>query len=151
MSIKLVRCETNTDVEHFLSGGITGGVQIVGSRPVVGLHGLTLEFTNPVGTVSFSDPTGAGLYPKDIKTQIEADVAALKADFRNNRLQLIVAALTSAVKLKPIGTANAIFGFSRSTDTNGTIYNGPAGAAPKFLQLEANPTCDGWTVVLELP
>lgn len=151
MSIRIIRCETNDDVEHLLNGGITGGREIVGREPVLGLHGLKLEFTNPAGDVTFSDPTGAGLFPKDIKAQIEAAQATLKVTFRNNRILLVMAALTSAVKLNKTGTANAIFGFSNNSDTFGRIYGGPVGAAPKFLTLEANHSGGGWAVVVELP
>jgi len=151
MPIRVHRYENAIDVEHFLNGGITGGREIVSSAPVLGLHGKTLVFNAPAGTVTFSDPAGVGLSAAQIKSKIEGTIATLKVTWVHRRIRIILAAMTSKVDLDATGTANEIFGFSSTSDTAGTVYAGPSGSAPKIIATEANPNADGWAIFVELP
>lgn len=151
MSLHFFRFENSADVEHFLNGGITGGKEVVRGGNVLGLDGLTLVFNAPAGTVTFSDPSGAGLSPQEIKTEVETTIATLKVTFKDGRIRFIHAALSSAVNLDLTGTANTLFGFSDATDTAGTRFNPFDGVAPRVLATEANPNADGWAILVELP
>lgn len=66
---------SHIDMERHLRGGIKAGVRPKTVRGrVYGLDGLTLEFTAPAKTVTFSDPTGEGLSLLDIVNQILTDI-----------------------------------------------------------------------------
>ena len=151
MSLHVKRFENSIDVEHFLNGGITGGKEVVRGGNIMGLNGLTLVFNAPSGTVTFVDATGEGLSPQQVKTQVETDISTLKVSFRDYKMRVIVAALTSAVNLDITGSANSLFGFSNATDTVGTLYAPYDGTPPRVLATEANPNSDGWAILVELP
>jgi hypothetical protein len=90
---------------------------------IMGLHGLTLK-VNPAGTlrtVTFSDPTGAGLTTKEVIAQIEAvnaDMVGIAA-FRNYRAgQTFHLTFHSAGDvIDKTGTANPVLGFPSAADT----------------------------------
>ncbi len=151
MSIRVYRFETSTDAEHFLNGGISGGAEIVHAGRVLGLHNKTLIFTSPAGTVTFSDPTGAGLSAGDIKSQIEAALATLKVTYHGYKIRIIRATPTAPVVLSNTGTANPIFGFGSAVAATGVVFNPIGGAAPAIMTTEANPNSDGWAIWVVLP
>lgn len=138
----------------FLQGGIEVGSQLnLVNGKVHGLHGLTLVFTTPAGTVTFADADGLGLSLLDIITQINDDVATLKArsinDGGQQRLVIIEVSPTGGVVLDgATSTANQVFGFSESTVT-GTFYNPPDGVAPRLIATESSPGNDSTVVIVE--
>jgi hypothetical protein len=67
------RFGTPLHMDVYLKGGVFGSLKLKPKH--LGLHGKTLVFTSPAAaTVTFDDPTGAGLSPKDILDQIGAEV-----------------------------------------------------------------------------
>lgn len=148
MALKILRFDDTNTAQHALNGGISGGAQITGGR-IMGLHGKTLIFNTPAGTVTFSDPTGAGLSPDDIQTQIQAVHAGLVAQFYRGYLRIIEATPTSGVVLDTDGTANVVFGFGNKVDTTGIVYAPYDGAAPRLLEFRGSPRMDGFIAVVE--
>ncbi len=95
---------------------------------VFGLDGLTLVFTAPAATVTFSDPTDAGLSLLDIATQILADIdtPAVTTEGTVDLLSVFPAFLTDDIVL-------AISGGGDVTITLAT----PADAAALLAQINA--------------
>lgn len=154
--LKLHRVGSQAQVNILLQGGIMGGVQL---RPqpsqnktvIFGLHGLTLVFTTPIGTVTFSDPTGAGLTLEDILLQIRTTIATLQPTFVDQRLVVLEATPTNGVALNgAISTAAALFGFP-PVSVAGTKYAPEDGTAPRFLWFESNAQMDSLYVITEEP
>jgi hypothetical protein len=92
---------------------------------VLGLHGKTL-IINDGGAdrvVTFSDPTGVGLTPNQIRQQIYDTHSGLQGavELRNYRVAVPptpqIAIVTVAYYVKATGTANALLGFSTTSDT----------------------------------
>ena len=146
------------EVNTFLRGGIKGGAQLalqpsgpVGAQTlaVFGLHGKTLVFNAPSGTITFADATGIGLTLVDIAAQIKAGLAALAIRFDNRHLMLEYATPGTAVNLDLTGTANPIFGFDTAADTAGVVYAPYTGTAPRLLSLQPWGQMDGVVVVTE--
>jgi len=131
-----VRQIHHSKLEHFLKGGITGGVAVTNPVARFFVHGLTLVFNNPVGLVGFVAAGGPSdfLTPKEVKTQIEAAVA-VTVTFHQGRLCLIESGPLGGVDLSAAGTANQILGFGTTTDTVGTFYNPPGGGAPELVAI----------------
>jgi len=77
MPLKVRNFSTLSELELHLRGGVKTGVQpkTVGGS-VLGLHGLTLIFAVPSATVTFDDPTGAGLSLSQVISQISAGLGA---------------------------------------------------------------------------
>lgn len=149
MSLTFKQFGSIEEMELFLRGGISGGKQIASSSGVVlGLHGKTLIFAAPVGTVTFSDPSGDGLTLSEIAQQIAA-VVTVASQFRGGSLSLVQPTPTTGVSLSKSGTANKFFGFSGATDSVGTVVNGPSGAVPRLLQTLPKAQNDGFYAVLE--
>jgi hypothetical protein len=118
---------------------------------VLGLHNLTLIINTT--TVTFSDAGGQGIKLYDgptgdsIKKEIEDTVAGVTASFRDGRLALEHA---SGVTVDKDGTANAIFGFGKSADNVGTVYNFPSGAAPRVVSIGSSPRMDNYFAHVEV-
>lgn len=150
MAIKVFEFGAAKEMEFFLQGGITGGKIIVtGAGRLYGLHGLTLIFTAPAGTVTFSD-AGSGLTYQDIALQIRTELTSLLAFYRNGQLHLVEAAPTTGVKLSKDGTANTVFGFSNGKAHEGIAFNPPDGGAPRFLETRSKAPSDGYYATVEL-
>jgi hypothetical protein len=146
--LKILRFGDTDAAEHTLNGGIVSGKQMSGK--LLGLHGLTLIFGTPAGTVTFNDPTGEGLSVGDIKDQIVAVHATLTVQFYEGSLRIRDTDVSSAVVLDKDGTANAYFGFSKAKDISGTVYNPPDGAAPRLIDFSSSPRMDGFVAVVEV-
>lgn len=149
---------TLEEVNTFLRGGIKGGAQLslqpagpVGAQTlaVLGLHGKTLVFNAPAGTVTFADATGAGLTLDAIAAQIKAALATLAVRFDNRHLVLEYATPGTAVNLDLTGTANAAFGFDTAADTVGKVFAPYTGAAPRLISLQPWGQMDGAVAVTE--
>jgi hypothetical protein len=134
-------------VNTFLRGGIKGGAEL--SPTVFGLHGKTLVFNAPSGTVTFADATGAGLTLDAIATQIKAAIATLAVRFDSRHVVLEYATPGTAVNLDNTGTANAAFGFDTAADTVGKVFAPYTGSAPRLLSLQPWGQMDGVVTVTE--
>ncbi len=76
------------------------------------VDGLTLEFTSPAATVTFSADLDYKEIVDEINTQAGAEIAHLVRGGSNGELTLSLWDDTTPVVLKESGTANAYFGFS---------------------------------------
>jgi len=139
------------DMQLFLQGGIRGGKKVVQlDGKVFGLHGKTLVFNTPTGTVTFADATNAGLTYKQIVDEIAADVTTVVGRFDGDgRLTILDADLSGPIDLDVTGTANKALGFSTVNDTVGTLYAAPDGSAPRLVTMGGNSQGDGYHVVTE--
>jgi hypothetical protein len=137
------------DLNVFLHGGIISGPRFILST-LYGLHNKTLVFNMPAATtVTFVDPTDAGLTLANIVTQIKAGAAALTPRYSERRLVLEYATPGTAVDLDKTGTANEALGFSADEDTAGTFYNAWDGAAPRLLDFAPWGQMDSVAVITE--
>lgn len=128
------------EINHFLSGGIRGTTGLFLPRPggpsgVSGLTGRKLTFTNPAGTVTFTDGVGGNyLLFKEVKAQIEAAIPDLLVRQTAGALAFIEKTPTTGVVLKGDGTAdtsaNTLLGFDGENTTTGRVYGSPYGDAP---------------------
>ena len=128
----------HSDLEHFLLGGIMGAVVVKNSPGISGLVGKTLNFTAPVGVVTFVAPDPLPVFDdvnESLKLRIETDVAALRVTFPGGRLAINLAVPGTGVALANTGTANPLLGFSTATATAGTYYNPPGGGAPELVSV----------------
>lgn len=149
---------TLEEVNTFLRGGIKGGAPLtlqpsgpVGAQTlaVFGLHGKTLVFNAPAGTVTFADATSSGLTLDAIALQIKTAIAALAVRFDSRRVVLEYATPGTAVNLDNTGTANALFGFDTAADTVGKVFAPYTGSAPRLLSLQPWGQMDGVVAVTE--
>jgi len=139
------------ELEIFLQGAIMAGVQIP-ALGLFGLNGKTLIFSSPgAATVTFVTTPAGSQIPlefKDIKSQIETAVPAVKALMYDRRLVLIEAAVGSGVTITKLGTSNSILGFdSAVADTIGKVIKPGPAVKPYFLQML--PTDDGFVLLTE--
>jgi hypothetical protein len=150
MALKIYEFDTVKEMEFFLRGGITGGKVAHKNGRIHGLHGRTLVLTAPAATVTFADPTGAGLTLAEVATQIHAVAAAVSVNWLSGALGLVMTTPTAAVVLSASGTANTIFGFSNSTSNTGRYFNGPAGTTPRLVETNNKSRLDGYYAVVEV-
>ena len=152
--LKILQLGALQEAEHIINGGIIGGrdVVVIEGR-IHGLHGKTLDFAIPSGTVTFSDAPGAGLTYAQIAAAIKAVHAGLVPKFVKKYLWIIEAAPTNGVELDDTGTANPVFGFPTSVagSTVGTVYDVPGGTPPRLISnnFRAKGTADGYFVIVE--
>lgn len=129
MGIKVYKLNEIFEVEHFLNGGLTG-IDI--SKGVQGLAGLTITFTNP----SFSWTFTPGADPEflrylEIKAQLEAASASLKVKQFGGKIAFIEATPSTGVVLSGTQqTAKALLGFDYNTVSIGKVYGSPYDAIP---------------------
>lgn len=147
MALKILRFASTNEAEFTLNGGIASGASIGGR--IMGLHGKTLIFIEPAGTVTFSDATGVGLSPSEVQTQVQAVHAGLKVQFVDRYMRIIEDVPATGVCLDKDGTANSIFGFSTSADTIGVRYGSLSGGPPLLVSLQETATRDGYLAVVE--
>lgn len=146
-----------TDLDSFnlfLRGGISVAAQLnlVKGR-VFGLHGLTLVFSTPSATVTFSDASNEGLTLGEIAAAITTGVAALSgkvtAEGNGFRLTVVENTPTNGVALNgTTSTAGSVFGFSAQTYT-GTVYAAPDGTAPRFIATEGSPGAESFIALVD--
>lgn len=141
MALSLKKMGGLEDVNVFMRGGHVGGKDL--RRGVFGLHGKTLIFTTPAGTVTFATPN-ASLQEALTATQIVAQINAVHAGMaktdQKGRLVL--------EKDPPVGiaatalsTALPLLGFGDSA-LAGTVYN-PPGTPPSVESITPAHTTDG--------
>jgi len=150
--LKILQFGNLRRVGFVLNGGIAGGKRVINSGgKVLGLNGKTLIFTTPAGTVTFSDTGGTGLSMADIIAEIvgTGGLSGLKPGFSDGYLNVIETTPTNGVVLAGTGTANAAFGFGKSTVT-GLVYDPPGGSAPRMVGgIQVRAQLDGYYVLVE--
>lgn len=125
----------NDRINHFLRGGVVGGKDL--SDGVYGLDGLTLVFTSPAATVTFSTP-GSSSQEKLTLPEIISQIATvlgggfLVSQLRG-RLAIVEAAPSAGVALGTTGTGHQLLGFPNDTAVVGTVYGPPNEASPPLL------------------
>ncbi len=129
-----------TELELFLQGAVIG--KQVGEY-IPNIVGKTLVFTQPTNT-TFTFVAGTdvvktdskGLSRKEVKAQLEAGVAGLTVKFLEGRLVLIQTSPTAGQGVNINGgSARDEIGLAENATTTGTVYNDPAGAAPKVVTI----------------
>lgn len=134
MALKIRKFRNIEEANLVLNGAVYGGRVDSGVDQLVG---KTITFTAPAGTKTF---TQGGQYAgrlsfAEIKSQLEGAIANLRV---HNIGGFIVFAHTSgtAVSLGAVNeTGRAPLGLPNNKAVSGTVYAGPAGAAPKVSQV----------------
>ena len=135
-----------------LRGGIAAGSQV--KSPIYGLHSLKLVFTAPAVTVTFSDPSGAGLTYQQVVAQIKAAIATMAPRFSDGRL-LLEMTTPSAIVLntqQAQSTAAITFGIATTAGAStlsGTLYAPPDGVAPRLVNISPSSQMDSIILVTE--
>jgi hypothetical protein len=119
MAYTFIQFDNGQELVDYLNGVVVG-IALPSAQRVTGLHGLTLIINDGTAdrTVTFSDPSGVGLLPKQISDQIHAAHVNLAngVTLRNYGHaappRVKVAVTTATYIVKNTGTANAILGFS---------------------------------------
>lgn len=140
------------EMEYFLNGGILSG-----KNPAAGYSGIvgkTLVFSQPSATTVTFTTTNSQVDPSaltfaEVRTQIQAALAAVKVKQKDGKLLLIEASPSNGVTVTSAGTANAILGFDKGNSTVGRVYKYPDGvtaaATPHWVQAYA---VDGYHVLV---
>lgn len=119
-----------------IQGGVTGGV--VTSQPFENLVGLTLTFSSPVGSCTFTQPAGTQcgqLRFSDVKAQIEAAVADVRVCTIENKFALTRKTSGQNISMAALDEpARKILGFASHEAIAGQFLNGPSGPNPKYLE-----------------
>lgn len=140
---------TVTELDVFLNGGIITGNRLaqtaVEQGKVQGLHNKTLIVD--AATITFSDPTEAGLTLLQIATQVRTALSGYIVRWLDGRL--IIVNPSAALTLGGAGTANAIFGMP-AANVVGVKFAGPEGTAPRWITINAGPRMDCYFVVTEI-
>jgi len=151
-------------MQDLINGAIFGGRKAVGTTgKVLGLHGKTLVFNdplipaNPLGTVTFDNPGGAGLTPEEINDQIHDvgnpgpfPLAIYMVTFADRTARLIEITPTNGILLKGTSTASPVFGFGKE-DVATVIYNPFDGVAPRVIGVQPTVEMDSYYATVELP
>lgn len=130
------------EMEAFANGGIQGGL----GREKFDLDGLTLTFSTPNDSVTFS---GNGLSILDVNTQLGAAINTLKAIVLCDHLWIIEKTPTNGVILSAANeAARTVLGFSKAVGYTGLVLDDPAGTAPKRVRWGKAPS-GLWELVWE--
>lgn len=147
--LNIRRLKSPFDASLFLQGALRFPKQYRGDEVIMGLHGLTLVFSAPAGTVTFADASGAGLGLRAIMAKIKADVANLNCHLKDGVLFVVHATFATGVTLDgTTSTARDIFGFKNASIPN-TKYNPPDGTAPRMVSFSDTGQVDGFILVTE--
>ncbi len=143
---------TLDDVNNILRGGVRLPLPMRGDARIYGLHGLTLVFTTPAGTVTFSDASNAGLSAKQIAAEIKGDNSAVSVKIVDQVLYIEDADVSGPVVInKETSTAGPLLGFKN--DVGGTItgkvYDAPGGTPPCLVSLSETGQMDGLILITE--
>jgi hypothetical protein len=137
MPFKLYEFRSPMDAQHFLNGAVIGGV--VPGEGLYNLVGLTMNFTTPVGAVTFTTGSGADPYKlqfNDIKSQMEAAIANLTVvRMYDGRIVFLRTGLSAAVVIPTTSqAAKPILGLPISGVVSGKlVVHDPTGSATPRL------------------
>lgn len=134
-SLKQLKFDSIDEANLVLNGGIVGGPVLKNTTVIAGLVGLTITFSSPVGSCTFTQPTsqpGGLMSFLDVKTQLETAISGLKIVLLNNnsigfRSGTAGTAVTMGSSSEP---AKAILGFKDATSIAGTAYAKSGGTPP---------------------
>jgi len=135
---KVYQFDGVTEVAHFLNGGVTGGkIPLEGIR---GLVGSTITFTSPAAACTFTQGSGPdvdALQFKDIKSQMEAQIAGLKVVlFAQMVIGFILNTPSAAVSLGAASeVARAKLGLPIEGAISGIVVKSPSDAGVPRLAL----------------
>jgi hypothetical protein len=135
------------ELNHFLQGGIFGGVDLRRTASSLYLNGLTLVFNAPTGTVTFSAANQQPLTILEVATQIKAQLVTVTPRIIEGRLWIVEATVAAGVDLDATGTANQLLGFSTTDDTVGVVYGAPGGTAPTLVSISPGGGTDSEYIV----
>ena len=129
------------DTNLFFKGAVIGGANHVSGELYA--HGLTLITTLPsIVTVTFVASPASTQVPipmadiiSQIKTQAPLLAPYLIYDGNVHKLAFIEATPANGTGIDKDGTANDLFGFSSTVDTEGTFYDVPGGSAPRLVDI----------------
>jgi hypothetical protein len=134
--IQLNKYATMAEANFKIRGGIVGGVAT--NQPFENLVGLTITFADPVGSCTFTQPSGTErgqLKFPDVKAQIEAALADVVVTTIDNKLGLVRKTHGQNIVLDAADEpARQILGFANAEDIAGQFLNGPSGTNPKYLE-----------------
>lgn len=134
--IQINKYSTVVEANFKIRGGVVGGVAT--NQPFENLVGLTITFTDPVGSCTFTQPTGTErgqLRFSDVKAQIEAALADVVVTTIDNKLGLVRKTHGQNIALDAADEpARQILGFANDEDIAGQFLNGPSGTNPKYLE-----------------
>lgn len=131
-----------------LSGPLASAAPVVSPTVLYGLHGLTVIFTTPAVTCTFSDPTGAGLTPKQIAAALQAALTATHVVSVYKSSIRIEKATPGVIVMLGTGTANVRLGLPAATTTT-VKYAAPTDAAPRLISLSGIVAGEAIVVVTE--
>ncbi len=137
--IRFRQFRTLNHAEIVLAGALAFPKPFRGDERIMGLHGLTLTFTAPSATITFSDPNSQGLLISQIVKEFGIDSTnSLRGAVIDDVLYVVQATPSAAVALNvATSTAAAKFGFpTLPTTRSGTYYAAPSGSAPRFLSFQ---------------
>jgi len=133
MALKLYKFKNVKEAELFLQGALVGK-DISGG--VVGLVGLTLNFTTPLGSVTFATANreNDALLLKDIKAQVEAAIATLRVLSFEGRIVIIEASPTTGISVPSTNqVAKSLLGFDQNSAFVSKVYGVVPGTPPAWL------------------
>ena len=127
---------SHEELDVFSLGGLSGGHGQSLDR--LQLDGLTLTFTNPSGSVTFSDPGRGGLTLKEAADQVQAvpELATVILKRVSGTVVLYEASPTAGIKLAADQAARAVLGFPKSGTIEGKILQtGNSPIAPRLVSM----------------
>lgn len=139
--ITTVKFGTYVEANYWCKGAVFGGINtsqgaaIVGQ--IAGLVGQTITFTSPVGSCTFTQPTGtpSGLMQiSDVKAQLEAAIPAIKMDIIGAKLAFYKADGSAACSLGAVNEGGRVpLGLANNEAFAGVLLNPPGGAKPTMV------------------
>lgn len=136
MPLKMLKFRSIEEATVILNGGLIGGNA---NGYFTGLIGLTINFTLPLGSHTFTQPTTSppgSMKLSEVKAQLEAAIANLKVRKVGDNIAFTHATPGSAVSIPSTDqAAKSILGFDRNTAIVGRVINGAGGSVPKFADM----------------
>lgn len=151
MALNFRKFSSMDEASLLLKGHIIGGVDLTKNSSSLFLHGRTLIFNTPSATVTFAASPAAAQVPLTVQqviTQIEAQASGVAAKLYKGCLELYMAT-PGAISLDSLGTANALLGFSRDSDSANAPYNVPGGSAPALVQIVPDLSSNSFVVITD--
>lgn len=134
--IVIYKYATVSEANFKMRGGVVGGLPV--NTPFEGLVGLTLTFSSPAGSCTFTQPTGRHLGQMlfaDVKAQLEAAIADLEVLTGVGNMLAFQNKTDAPVSLAALDEpARLILGLPFNEAVTGQYLNPPDGAAPRYLE-----------------
>jgi hypothetical protein len=134
--IVILKYATLAEENYKIKGGIIGGKAT--SSPFEGLVGLTLTFSNPSGTCTFTQPSGkpsGQIHFAEIKRQLEMAIPRLEVSTVNNMIAFHAASTGMPVALPAANEpARTLLGFANNVDLSGYYLNSSPDPVPRLIE-----------------